>query len=502
MPTVIRMTDKDAESDTKDTDERDNSLVAIGHDSTLASGKRATAVVSVLGSSTSAGEVDEAVVSVLGNTHVTGPVGDAAVAVFGNTYVDSRVGDAVVAVFGNVELGPHADVHGDVVAIGGDLIKDPAAVVHGNIQNVLLFGHMGNYEWLRTWVHNCLMYGRPLALVPGLGWAWTMAVSFLVVYLLIALLFPAAVNQCVRTMETSPGRTTLTSLFTFICKPIVFLLLLVTVIGSILIPFLGFALFMAGLFGKSVALAWLGRRALPSRDSDREYPPVVAVLVGGLMALVLYVVPVLGFIAYKALDVLGLGIVIYTLVLILRARRAAVASPQAAAASTASPLEGVAAGQGSPEASADAAAAQAPPAGRARSTQGIPRTFQSCRLLDSHWRFAARSDFGGDRLRRHSTPDPPRPAADSRRLWRGDVETARHHHRRNRVRLACGAPGWTPDRLANGSHAGAGQFPVTLYSRAGIYLGGVRPGTSVLARQDRRYRRGTRAAGHAAGLNE
>ena len=350
--------DKDADSDSKDADERDNSLVAIGHDSTLASGKRATAVVSVLGSSTSAGEVDDVVVSVLGNTHVTGPVGDSAVAVFGNTYVDSRVGKTVVAVFGNVELGPHADVHGDVVAVGGDLVKDPAAVVHGNIQNVLLFGHMGNYEWLRTWVHNCLMYGRPLAFVPGLSWAWTLAVSFLVVYLLIALLFPAAVTQCVRTMESSPGRTTLTSLFTFVCKPIVFLLLLVTVIGSILIPFLGFALFMAGLFGKSVALAWLGRRALPSRDSDREYPPVVAVLVGGLIALVLYVVPVLGFLAYKALDVLGLGILIYTLVLIQRARRAAMAPAQAPAPTAASPLEAVAVGQGSPE---DAATAQTPP---------------------------------------------------------------------------------------------------------------------------------------------
>src|ERR1700704_6180896 len=323
-------TDKDSDADSKDNEDHDNAVVAIGHDATLASDKHAASVVSVLGSSTSAGEVDDVVVSVLGNTHVTGPVGDSAVAVFGNTYVDSRVGDSVIAEFGNVELGPHADVHGDVVAVSGDLIRDPAAIVHGSVQNVLLFGHMGNYEWLRTWVHNCLMYGRPLALVPGLGWAWTMAVSFLVLYLLIALLFPSGVSQCVRTMEASPGRTTLTALFTFVCKPIVFLLLLVTVIGSILIPFLGFALFVTGLFGKSVALAWLGRRALPSRDSDREYPPVIAVLVGGAIALVLYVVPVLGLIAYKGLDVLGLGIVIYTLLLAFRARRAALSPPQSA----------------------------------------------------------------------------------------------------------------------------------------------------------------------------
>ena len=343
--------DKDTDADADGKGEHTNALVAIGHDATLESGKHATTVVSVLGSSTSAGEVDDAVVSVLGNTRVTGPVGDSAVAVFGNTYVDSRVGDSVVAVFGNVELGPHADVQGDVVAVGGDLIRDPAAIVHGDVQNVTLFGHMGDYEWLRTWVHNCLMYGRPLAFVPGLGWAWSLAVSFLVLYLLIALLFPAGVSQCLRTIESMPGRTALASLFTFICKPIVFLLLLITVIGSILIPFLAFSLFVAGLFGKTVALAWLGRRVLPARNPDQDHRPVLAVLIGGVLALLLYVVPVLGFIAYKALDILGLGIVVYTLLLAFRAKRALSAAPQSAPPAAAAP-----------EAPAPAAATDAPAA--------------------------------------------------------------------------------------------------------------------------------------------
>jgi uncharacterized RDD family membrane protein YckC len=364
----VEVTIKAGDDDEKDTEEpadekesSDNAIVSIGHDSTLAAGGHAAAVVSVLGSSTSAGDVDEAVVSVLGNTHVTGRVGDSAVAVLGNTYVDGPVGESVVAVFGNVELGPHAEVHGDVVAVGGDLVRDPAAIIHGTTQEVTLFGHMGDYAWLHTWVHNCLMYGRPLAFVSGLGWAWGIAVSFLVLYLLLALLFPTAVNQCVRTMEANPGRTTLAALFTFIGKPIVFLLLVITVIGSILIPFLGFALFVAGLFGKSVALAWFGRRALPAREPGHEYPPVLAVLVGGVIALMLYVVPVLGFITYKALDVLGLGMVIYTLLLAFRARRTASTVPPAATlADTAAPAAAAAtAGADIPAAEVKAAPAPA-----------------------------------------------------------------------------------------------------------------------------------------------
>ena len=339
----------------------DHTLVSIGHDSTLAAGEHATAMVSVLGSSTSAGEVDQAVVSVLGNTRVTGPVGEAAVAVLGGTYVDSHVGGSVVAVFGDVELGPHAEVDGDVVAVGGEFRRDAAAIVHGNVQNVMLFGSVGHLDWLRSWVQHCFLYARPLAFAPHLGWAWALAFSFLAIYLLIALLFPAGVNRCARTMEEQPGRTVLAALLTFLLKPIVFLLVLVTVIGAILLPFFAFALFIAGLFGKAVALAWIGRRIIPYRDPEHEPLPLLAVLVGGILVLLVYTVPVFGFIAYKMLGILGLGIVVYTLLLGFRASRsgdgargAAASEPATAAAPAGSPGP---AGSAAAEASAGVAAA-------------------------------------------------------------------------------------------------------------------------------------------------
>jgi uncharacterized RDD family membrane protein YckC len=241
---------------------------------------------------------------------------------------------------------------------------------------VALFGNMGGFEWLHSWVHHCLLLGRPLAFAPGIGWAWTLALSFLALYLLIALLFPKSVIDCVRTMETRPGRTVLASIFTFILKPIVFLLLVVTAIGIILVPFLAFALFIAGIFGKAVVLAWLGRRVLPAREDGREQHAALAVLVGGIIMLLLYVVPVLGFITYKAFDILGLGIVVYTLILAMRANRAAKMPPPAAAASmgaaapaastaSAAPLAGesfAAAGDAPAAATPPPAAAAPPPA--------------------------------------------------------------------------------------------------------------------------------------------
>lgn len=314
-------------------DHDDNNIVSIGHSSHLQSGEKADAVVSVFGSSTSDGEAMD-VVSVIGNTRVTGPVHDSAVAVLGSAYVDNKVDGDVVAVLGNVELGPHAEIGGDVVSVFGTLKRDPAAIVHGSVQRVLDtdIGGISGFGWLSTWVDHCLFYLRPLALVHGLGWAWTLALGLLAFYACLALLFRSGVEQCVRTLETEPGHTALAALIGILLTPVLLVLLCVTVIGIAAVPFVVGALFCMSLFGKAVMLAWLGGRISGRRPGVSNHP-AVAVLIGGAVVLVLYVVPVVGFLVYKLLGFFGFGAVLYTLVLHARARRAAAGPPPAAAPS-------------------------------------------------------------------------------------------------------------------------------------------------------------------------
>ncbi len=146
-------------------------LVSIGGNSQLEAGRRVDAVVSVFGSSTSAGEVRDAVVSVFGDTRIEGgSVGNASVAVMGNNYVNAAVDGDVVAVMGNVVLGPKADIRRDVTIIGGTLTRDPGAQVHGGVQHVMGLP-AGVLRGLRSWLENCARYIRPLAFAPGLGWA-------------------------------------------------------------------------------------------------------------------------------------------------------------------------------------------------------------------------------------------------------------------------------------------------------------------------------------------
>jgi uncharacterized RDD family membrane protein YckC len=325
-----RRFDWHAHHDWHDDHEDGNSLVNIGHDSNLPRGQTADSVVSIFGSSTSDGEAGS-VVSILGDTRVTGEVSDSAVAVLGNVYIDGKIDGDAVAVLGNMELGPHAEIDGNVVTVGGTLQREPAAIVHGNVQDV--FGGIGGVGWLRTWVRHCLLYGRPLSLAPGLGWAWGLAFAFLALYAGLALLFREGLTRCVQTFEAQPGQAVLAALIAILLTPVLVVLLFVTVIGIAAVPFVVFTLFCAGLFGKAVMLAWLGGRVMGERGVGPMSHPAVAVLIGGVLVLALYLVPVLGFVVYKLLGLLGLGAVVYTVILAARAHQAAREGPRSSTAS-------------------------------------------------------------------------------------------------------------------------------------------------------------------------
>jgi hypothetical protein len=327
--TAVRSTASD--DDDQDTEEEhhhrkhrhDDDVVSIGRKAELAAGEHADAVTAVFGSATSAGDVDDDVVSVLGNTRVTGgTVGHQAVAVLGNVYVNGEVNGEVVAVLGNVELGPEAKVHGNITIVGGELKRDPSAFVGGHIEHVLGVD-WSSFDWVRPWVERCLLYGRPLAFSPGLGWAWGIALGLLALYVFIAFVFRGAVDKCVQTLDREPGHSILAAMVLTLGVPVLFVLLFITVLGIAAVPFLAIAVICAAMFGKVVILAAIGKRCTPSLANDPTAHTVVGVLVGGLILLVIYTIPVVGFVVYKLLELLGLGVVAYTLLLSVRAQRIA-----------------------------------------------------------------------------------------------------------------------------------------------------------------------------------
>jgi len=249
-------------------------------------------------------------------------------------------------------------VDGQVVAVGGQLVKHPGAYVRGDEQEISIAAGWLRTESLRTWVEECLLLMRPLAFEPNLGWAWGVAFAFLAFYIVVALLIGSAVERCVQTLEQKPGQSFVTAILSVLVTPAVLLLLTISVIGILLVPFVATILFGAVLFGKAVVLAALGRRITRFTGVAPINHLAFAVFLGGLLVLVLYVIPVVGFVAYKLLGILGFGVVAYTMLLMLQDRRArsapAVAQATAGAGSGAAAAFGAGPGAAAPDAPAAA----------------------------------------------------------------------------------------------------------------------------------------------------
>jgi uncharacterized RDD family membrane protein YckC len=190
-----------------------------------------------------------------------------------------------------------------------------------------------------------------------LMWAWSLAFVFLGFCVLLALVVPGGVLKCVQTLEERPGKSMLAGVLALLLTPVTYVLLtltLVVAIGFALIPLFTLGLLFAGLFGWSVMLVWLGRRVAKPFGAAQPVSPALAVLIGGAIVLVLFNVPVLGFIVHAVLGTLGFGVVFYTLILLQKDSRPAV--PPLAVSSSA-------AGEGavSPAVLAAAATAVPPP---------------------------------------------------------------------------------------------------------------------------------------------
>jgi uncharacterized RDD family membrane protein YckC len=293
------------------------SVVSIGHDALLPSGESAVSVVSVFGSAESAGTVSDSVVSVFGDARSTGDVGDSVVSVFGDVTVDGKVNGAVVSVLGNVQLGPRAEVSGGVVGIFGTLERSPGAIVHGGVERIFSTNLMPG---LHAWLRSTLVYGRLLSLDPGARWAWGFALAVLALYVLLAALFPEAVMRGVQTLTQHPGKSLLAAILALLVSPLLFVVLAITVVGIVLVPI---AWVCVSLFGKVVALGWIGSRvlAVPALEEEQARAarhPALAVLIGGAIVLLLYLIPLLGLFIYALLGALGFGAVIYASILAMR----------------------------------------------------------------------------------------------------------------------------------------------------------------------------------------
>ncbi len=290
--------------------------VGVGSDILHPAHESAETVVAIMADAIVDGLVKHETVVILGDLTLNGRSKGEAVNVLGHLTINGETDREVVAVLSSVQLGPDAHVRGDFVSVGGQIQMAPGARIDGSVQEIPFLGDTQvDFNWLKAWVKHCLILGRPLWFGEHLGWVWLLVGAALVFYIFIALIAPRPVKACARTMEEHPGFSLLTAVLTMLLTPLLMVVLAVTGIGP---PVLALFMFFVGIFGKVVFLAWLGRRF--SSDADRMAAPL-AVLLGGLVTIVIYLIPFAGFIFKAFAGFMGTGIVVYTMIRAMQADR-------------------------------------------------------------------------------------------------------------------------------------------------------------------------------------
>jgi uncharacterized RDD family membrane protein YckC len=247
-----------------------------------------------------AGQTAEAVVVIGGSAKIRGKVHQAAVAVGGDLDISGEVGDAAVAVFGSINARPGSKVKGDAVAVGGEVDVAEGGKVNGMVQNVPLPG----MRWLGKYFTHCVLLLRPLA--PEVGWIWIIAGIWFLFYLLVAALFPRPIEACVNELRRRPASTFLMGLLTKILLPVAFVILSVTGVGILVIPFLVAAMVLGAIVGRIAVAEWIGFK-LGHNFGGGLQKPLVALLLGGVVIAILYMIPVLGLLTMLVVSVWGLG---------------------------------------------------------------------------------------------------------------------------------------------------------------------------------------------------
>ena len=287
-------------------EENPQPIVMFGQDVELKAGDSAEVVVVIGGSAKIHGKVKEAVVTIGGSSEVDGQVGEAVVAIMGNIHLKpgAKVGEDAVAVMGTLTADPGTKVSGDAVSVGGKFNVADGAEIKGEKVNVGLPIPFVNLDWLGKWLKQCVFKLRPLA--PQVGFVWVIATIYFLLYLFVAAVFPRPVQACVENLTQRPATTFLMGLLTKILVPLVVIILIITGIGLIVVPFIWVALFLAAVVGKVAVLEWFGMKL--GRNFGAAFAkPLVAFLMGTILLTVFYIVPVLGLLAYTLFGIWGLG---------------------------------------------------------------------------------------------------------------------------------------------------------------------------------------------------
>ena len=234
----------------------------------------------------------------MGDVRVLAPVGGEIEAGFGDVYIDSRVEGDVHVGRGDVELGPAAEVGGDVRYENGEVTGNTPAV-EGSIRAGGVRPDM-DHDWGGFGILNVV------------GWMFGAAV-FAALSVLAAVIAPGPLAAATRWAEGAPGMSLLFGVASVPAVVILCVVLAVSIIGIPLLLLLAPAYLALVFYGALVAAYFVGRRVVFA-TGRYHVGNAMAAAVGALILAAVYLIPILGGLLVYGLALFGAGASILALV--------------------------------------------------------------------------------------------------------------------------------------------------------------------------------------------
>jgi uncharacterized RDD family membrane protein YckC len=207
----------------------------------------------------------------------------------------------LVANGSSLTINPGATADGDYVSIASTIRGDENLTANG--QRVLLNGFPAVAPALKELLGNFLLLRTmsPTSII-----SWILALTVLAIRLALGLSFPKVFDGTDTIIRERTGPSFLIGLAMILGFPVLSVLLIITILGILALPFLAIAFIILATFGTTAVCYSIGKRVAPQIAKYR-YAACIWIAIGSAVAWVLFCIPIIGFLAAGVITLLGLG---------------------------------------------------------------------------------------------------------------------------------------------------------------------------------------------------
>jgi uncharacterized RDD family membrane protein YckC len=264
-------------------------------------------------------------VLIRGHAKIDGTVNGDCVLVGSDADVSGTINGDTVGVASKIRFSPGAVVNGDFTSVASAVTGASDVHVNGDRVNLDILP-TDTILGLDKWFSGTVLLLRPMS--PDSMSSWFGALFVLAFCLGVGALFPRLLADTGKILQERAPASLLSGLAIVPAAALFCFLLLITVLGIFVIPFVVATLVVFSLIGNAAVFQAIGRRIAP-KLAEQKHGALAWIALGAVVCWIIYCIPVVGFLAGSLVFLAGLGA--FSLYVVDRSRATPVARLNAAA---------------------------------------------------------------------------------------------------------------------------------------------------------------------------